>query len=185
MKYTALFRGINVGGKNIVKMNDLKELLLGLELKDVRTYLQSGNAVFESSLDEAPLREKIQAGFLSRFGFESCVIIRSLEEMRQLTANLPFTAEEITKAEAADPLVEHLYVYFLNDPPEKSKLDLLSGGLEGPDKVVAGPRELYLLTHQSIRKSKLAIRMAKTFDTATVRNWKSVSNLYEMLTDLN
>ena len=71
MKYVVLFRGINVGGKNIVKMNDLKQLLLDLELKNVQTYVQSGNAVLDSDLDETSLQNKICDGFVKRFGFES------------------------------------------------------------------------------------------------------------------
>ena len=75
MKYAALFRGINVGGKNIVKMADLRQLLWDLGLGKVQTYLQSGNAVFESALEEITLRDKIQDGFAERFGFESIVLI--------------------------------------------------------------------------------------------------------------
>ena len=68
MKYVALFRGINVGGKNIVKMADLRQLLLDLGLSKVKTYIQSGNAFFETPLSEDDLLEKIRTGFSGRFG---------------------------------------------------------------------------------------------------------------------
>ncbi|ADY55487.1 protein of unknown function DUF1697 [Syntrophobotulus glycolicus DSM 8271] len=180
-KYAVLFRGINAGGKNIVKMNDLKQFLLGLELQNVQTYIQSGNAVLESDLDETALQDKIHDGFIGRFGFESGVIIRNIEEMRALIGQLPFTRDEIAAAEAADSQVEHLYVYFLDSPPEQIRIDLICEGDDGPDRLSAGKRELYLLCHQSVRKSKLAVRMSKTFDMATGRNWKSVCKLYQMM----
>lgn len=184
MKYVALFRGINVGGKNVVKMNDLKQLLLDLGLQNVQTYAQSGNAVLESGLDEPSLNDKIYTGFVKRFGLESGVILRNIDEMQYLIAQLPFTSNEMAAAETADPQVEHLYVCFLNNPPEKSQIDLVGKEYIGSDKLRIGKRELYLLCHQSIRKSKLAVRMSKTFHMATVRNWRSVCSLYDMLTEL-
>lgn len=170
MKYVVLFRGINVGGKNIVKMNDLKQLLLDLELKNVQTYVQSGNAVLEFDLDETALQNKIHDGFVIRFGFESGVIIRNIDEMQYLIAQLPFSPDAMTAAETADPQVEHLYVYFLDSLPEQAKLDAICRKFAVSDTLRTGKRELYLLCHQSIRKSKLAGYMSKAFNTATVRN---------------
>ncbi|MFT3983824.1 MAG: DUF1697 domain-containing protein [Lachnospiraceae bacterium] len=184
MKYAVLFRGINVGGKNIVRMNDLKQLLLDLELENIQTYVQSGNAILEADLDEATLQDKIYDGFIKRFGFESGVIIRNIDEMQALIARLPFEPEEIAAAEKADPQVAHLYVYFLDKPPKQDQIDLICEGYDGPDQLRAGKREFYLLCHQSIRKAKLGVRMSKTFHSATVRNWKSICNLYDLLTNL-
>jgi len=184
MEYVVLFRGINVGGKNIVKMNDLKQLLLDLKLKNVQTYVQSGNAVLDSDLDEASLQNKICDGFVKRFGFESGVIIRNMDEIQYLIAQFPFSQDEITAAETADPQVEHLYIYFLDSLPEQSQIEAVCRKYVGSDTLRAGKRECYLLCYQSIRKSKLADYMSKAFNTATVRNWKSVCNLYDMMADI-
>ena len=184
MKYAVLFRGINVGGKNIVKRNDLKQFLLDLELKNVQTYIQSGNAVLESDLDETALQNKIHDGFAKRFGFESGVIIRNRDEIQCLIAQFPFSPDERTAAETADPQVEHLYVYFFDSLPEQSKLDAICRKDVGLDTLRAGKRECYLLCWQSIRKSKLAGYMSREFTTATVRNWRSVCNLYGMMADI-
>ncbi len=184
MKYTAFFRGLNVGGKNIVKMNNLKQLLSNLGLYQIQTYLQSGNAVFESHLEETALREKIYTGFAERFGFESNVIIRNADELRVIIEQLPFSSQEIAAAEAADPQAEHLYVYFLERSPEQAQMDFIHQKYEDTDQVRVGKRELYLLCRQSIRLSKTVVFLSKTFDTATVRNWKSVCNIYEMLKTL-
>ena len=131
MKYVALFRGINVGGKNIVKMQNLKQLLLDLGFQQVNTYIQSGNVAFEAALEEAPLRDRIHTAFSECFGFESDVILRSMDELDTLVDRLPFSAEQIAKAEAADPQVEHLYVYFLANPPEIRRPRPVSGRGEG------------------------------------------------------
>jgi uncharacterized protein (DUF1697 family) len=71
MKYAVLFRGINVGGKNTVKMAELKQLLIDSGLFNVKTYIQSGNAVFETTLDEAALLRKIKDGFKPASDFET------------------------------------------------------------------------------------------------------------------
>ncbi|QAT50804.1 DUF1697 domain-containing protein [Caproiciproducens sp. NJN-50] len=184
MKYAALFRGINVGGKNLVKMDDLKRLFLDLGLSSVRTYIQSGNAVFETNLEEAALQKTIHAGFSERFRLKGDVIIRNIDEIKALIDSLPFSAAEIAAAEAADPQVEHLYVYFLDHPHEQVQIDSLCRENTGPDLLRMGIREGYLLCCQSIRKSKLALRAAREFDSATVRNWKTVVKLYDMLTAL-
>ena len=176
MKYAAFFRGINVGGKNIVKMADLKQLLVELGLKNVQTYIQSGNAVFETRLGEAALVEKIEAGFSERFGFDSNVIVRSEDELGAMVHNLPFSANEKSTAQNADPQVEHLYVYFLDEPRQAAF---------GSDRMQPGQRELYVLLRRSIRQSKLAACLSKVFHTATVRNWKTVSKLYGLMTDIS
>lgn len=181
MKYAVLFRGINVGGRNIVKMNDLKQLLLDLGLTKVETYIQSGNAIFETMLDETCLREAIHTAFVKQYRFACNIIIRSIEEIRTLVDQLPITTEEIAAAEVTDPKVEHLYVYFLDCSPEQTKIDAIRKEYIGPDFLRTGKREIYLLCHQSIRNSKLAIGTAKVFDSATARNWKTVKKIYEML----
>lgn len=184
MKYAVLFRGLNVGGKNIVKMEDLRKLLLDLGLSGVKTYIQSGNAVFESGLDETALCDAVRDGFARRFGFTSDVLLRSMDELRILIDRLPVTEAELLAAEAADPNAEHLYVYFLEHPPERAQLDNLCSECADADRLTAGQRELYLLCYQSIRKSKLAARASRIFGSATVRNWKTILKLYEMMAAL-
>ncbi len=183
MRYAVLLKGINVGGKNTVRMDDLKQLLLDLGLCKVKTYIQSGNAVFETALDEAVLREAIKTGFIDRFGFESDVLIRSEDEMRLLIEQLPITAPEIAAAQAADPQAQHLYVYFLDHTPEQTQIGAICRECAGEDILRTGKRELYLLCRQSIRGSKLAARIAKVFDSTAARNWRTVNQLYDMMRD--
>ncbi|MEA4919979.1 MAG: DUF1697 domain-containing protein [Clostridiaceae bacterium] len=184
MVYAVLFRGINVGGKNAVKMNDLKQVLLDLNLHKVKTYIQSGNAVFESDLDEASLQEEICGSFLKQFGFSCKIIIRNIDEIHALIQQLPFTPDEISSAEEADPDVEHLYAYFLDDTPQQVQIDAICQELDGQDILGTGKRELYLLCRGSIRKSKTAAKISKLFDSSTSRNWSTVCHLYDMMYNL-
>ena len=77
MRYLALLRGINVGGKDSVKMAELKKLFEDLGFTDVKTYTQSSNAVFEASSGPDAITAQIRAGFKAAFGFDSAVILRT------------------------------------------------------------------------------------------------------------
>ncbi len=183
MIYTVLLRGINVGGKNVVKMADLERLLINLGFLEVKTYIQSGNAIFEADLDEATVTGKIKSGFFECFGFESNALVRNIHEMQSVLEQLPFTDSEIVQAEAVNPETEHLYVYFLDESPEQVLIDAIYGNYSGADKLRAGNQELYFLCQQSIRNSKLAASVSKKFPSATARNWKTVKKLNGMMTD--
>lgn len=153
-------------------------------MRNAQTYIQSGNVVFETDLEETSLQNTIYAGFSRRFGFESGVMMRNIHKIKALIDHLPFSAAEISAAETADPQVEHLYVCFWDHPPEQARVDGLCREYTAANLLRMGIREGYLLCHQSIHKSELAIRAAKEFDSAIVRNWKTVGKLYDMLSAL-
>lgn len=77
--YIALLRGINVGGKNIIKMNDLKKVFESIGLNEVQTYIQSGNVLFKSSEENELLLKKIEHEIEKVFGFSVTVIIKIRE----------------------------------------------------------------------------------------------------------
>ena len=181
MRYALLFRGLNVGAAHRVPMADLKALLGSLGLGGVQTYLQSGNAVAESALPEAELCARVRDAFPTRFGFPCDVIARNAQQMKALVEGLPFSAEALAAAEAADPQAEHLYVYFLDATPDAGAPETLLKGGEPGDAVITGERELYLLCLRSIRLSKTAIRIGRAFPRATARNWRTVESLRRML----
>src|SRR5690349_13792847 len=101
--YIALFRGINVGGKNILPMKELVAILEDLGCLRVKTYIQSGNAAFDSKeRDAARLSEKIRARIKERRGFEPFVLLIDLEKIERAIAANPFPEGE------ADPKTLHL-----------------------------------------------------------------------------
>lgn len=181
MQYVALFRGINVGGMNAVKMDELKKLFEELGFPDVRSYIQSGNILFSSDLGKEEIHEVLMTEFARHFGFEAGIHLRSRDELAQTVEGLPFTEEEIKAAEAADPNVTHLYVYFLDQPIGPEQLDVIRMEYAGPDEIATDHSEIYLLTHQGMRQSRMPSRIVKTFTASTARNWSTTIRLLEMM----
>lgn len=117
MKYAAFLRGINVGGNKKVPMAYLKKCLEKLGFKNVKTLLNSGNVVFETSKTKPEvLRKNIEAQIEKTFGFPSSTIIRSLEELQKLIDSDPFKGMKVTPA-------TRLYITFLSEKP-KTKLKI-------------------------------------------------------------
>lgn len=181
MKYVAFFRGINVGGKNIVKMAELKKLFSELGFQGVQTYIQSGNVVFETEDDAVRARRKIEEGFSSAFGFACAVTLRTAGELAAMADALPFDRREIEEAEAANPAVEHLYVYLLDGTDVREQFDELVRAYAGQDRMELRANEIDLLCRESIRTSKLAAALGRLKTPVTARNWKTICKLREMM----
>jgi uncharacterized protein (DUF1697 family) len=172
--YIALFRGINVGGKNRLPMKDLVAALEDLGCQDVVTYIQSGNAVFQNEeQDAALLSEKIGAAIKERHSFKPRVLLLASEEMERAMRYNPFPEAE------SEPKALHLY--FLAAPPERPDLDALEG-IEGDrERFVLGDGVLYLHTPDGIGRSKLAANIEKLLGVpVTARNWRTVRKVMEM-----
>ncbi len=182
MQYVVFFRGINVGGKNIVKMADLAQLFAKMGFTEVKTYIQSGNVIFASDEKDKPaLIRLITDAFASRFGFESAVILRSGIEIANVLASLPFTAAEIESAGRETPGVEHSYIYLSNGSIDGQRVEALCSGYCGKDKLHIAESEIYLLCHQSIRDSKLAAMLTKLPQPLTCRNMKTMERIHAMM----
>jgi uncharacterized protein (DUF1697 family) len=177
--YIALLRGINVGGKNIIKMVDLKRVFESIGFCEVKTYIQSGNVLFKSNGVEELLRKRIQQEIEAVFGFSVPVILRTFEELKSIISNCPFSKEEITQAESLSE-VESLYVGILSHAPLKEKKELLNVYKNESDDYRIVGREIFLLFNNSIRNSKLANNLNKLDVEVTVRNWKTINKLAEL-----
>lgn len=179
--YIAFLRGINVGGKNIVKMAALKQLFENQGVCQVETYIQSGNVLFQSAEQEDPLREKLEQAFEATFGFSVPLVLRTAEELAQLFARCPFSPEIVAAAEAeAGSGVECLYVALLPSTPAPEHMAWLDPYINSGDRCQIIGRDVYLLFHHSIRQSKLAGNLHKLHASATVRNWNTLSRLSEL-----
>ena len=177
--YVALLRGINVGGKNKIKMADLKAAFEELGFSGVQTYIQSGNVLFESNEGEEALVKRIENKLEDAFGFPIPVILRTSVELEQLIAGCPFSEEEVREAEAASD-AESLYVGLLTQPPAQERIESLSAYKSQTDKFSLIGRDVYLLFHDSIRNSKLAANRHKLKIPLTTRNWKTLNKLVQM-----
>lgn len=175
--YIALLRGINVGGKNIIRMSDLKAVFENMGLCEVQTYIQSGNVLFKSNEPEDPLRKKIEYNIEKSFGFSVTVVLRTAWDLEQIVHNCPFTEEEISEAEASSE-GESLYVSLMIHEPTQENIELLNFYNSENDVYKLRGRELFLLYYKSIRNSKLANHIQKLAVPATTRNWKTLNKLH-------
>lgn len=175
--YAALLRGINVGGSRKVPMADLRTLLADLGLGDVRTYLQSGQAVFSSGHgDEESLAGEIARAIEKRFGFGVDVIVRDHAYLRAIADACPFPAADL------EPKQLHVTYFSASVTPDRfAEIDQKA---YLPEEFRLGDRALYLYAPDGLGRSKLAEHLSKPRITkgvfATSRNWNTVVKLVEM-----
>lgn len=174
--YIALLRGINVGGKNIIKMADLKRVFEVMGLSEVKTYIQSGNVLFKSNAEEEPLRKKIEHEIEVAFGFSISVVLRTAAELEWIIRNCPFSEEAISEAKSSSE-GESLYVSLLIYSPSEEKIERMNNYRSENDDYRIEGREVFLLFRHSIGKSKLANNLHKLDVPATVRNWNTINKL--------
>lgn len=174
--YIALLRGINVGGKNIIKMADLKKAFEDLGLNEVKTYIQSGNVLFKSDEEEETLRKKIEHKIETTFEMCIHVVLRTAEEFESIIKSCPFTEEEIQLAQSTS-VGESLYVALLTQEPLQERVEKLLTYKNLKEQCEIKGREVFLLFHESILKSKLANNLQKLEIPSTVRNWKTINKL--------
>lgn len=172
--YVALFRGINVGGRGALPMKELVAVLEELGARRVRTYIQSGNAVFESAeKNVARLSGKISAEIMRRRGFEPHIQILAPEVLANAIAENPFP-EAVN-----DPGALHLG--FLAAPPENPDLKKLAGLASESERFQLRGSVFYLHAPEGVGRSKLAARSEKLLGVSmTDRNWRTVCKVMEM-----
>lgn len=176
--WIALLRGMNVGGKNKMKMTELKQTLEAGGLINVETYIQSGNIIFESAQREETLRTRIENELERALGISTAAILRTAGEMEQLTQNCPFSEAAIARAKLLNSEGESFYVGLLASAPLQKESEYLNQlKAEGEELQIRG-REIYLLLQHSIRRSRLAGSMQKLDAPGTVRNWKTINKLH-------
>lgn len=175
--YIALLRGINVGGKNIIKMVDLRRVFETMGLCEVQTYIQSGNVLFKSKVEEETLRKMIEHEIEATFGFFVSVILRTVEDLEGIISNCPFSAEEILEAESSSE-GEGLYVSLMMNAPTQEKIERLNVYRNENEEYKIKGRDVFLLCHNSIRNSKIANNLQKLDVPTTSRNWKTINKLF-------
>jgi uncharacterized protein (DUF1697 family) len=175
--YAALLRGINVGGSRKVPMADLRTLLTGLGHEDVRTYLQSGQAVFASGHgDEESLAAEIRHAVEKHFGFGVDVIVRDHAYLKAVADACPFPA--------ADLEPKQLHVTYFSAPVTPERFAEIDESAYLPEEFRLGDRALYLYAPNGLGRSKLAEHLSKPRINkgviATTRNWNTVVKLVEL-----
>ncbi len=175
MKYAAFLRGINVGGKNKIKMETLREILAALDFQIVKTYINSGNVIFETDeTADKELAAKIETAIETEFALKIKVIVRTISEIENIIANNPFAGQFENDKD--------LHVFFLDEelPPEKREL-LLSNNNENEMFAVRN-REIFCLLRVGVLDSLMGkdYICKKLKVLATARNWRTVNKITEL-----
>lgn len=173
--YISLLRGINVSGQKKVKMAELSALYETLGLGSGKTYVQSGNVVFQSDQSPADLSDKIHAAIEKQFGFSVEVLVRTLDDWRALVERSPFAGD-------GDKDPKYLHVTLLAQSPDKQALAELDVPQAGADEYRIAGQVVYLHCPNGYGRTKLNNNFweKKLKVGATTRNWNTVNKLLEL-----
>jgi len=175
MKYAAFLRGINVGGKNKIKMETLREICSALGFENVETYINSGNVIFETKkTDDKKLAAKIEKAIEKEFELNIKVIVRTIDEIKNIVENNPFAGEFENDKD--------VHVFFLEEemPAEKREM-LLSNNTEN-ERYAVQNREIFSHLRAGVLDSLIGKDyIAKKLKvSATARNWRTVNKIKEL-----
>lgn len=171
--YISMLRGINVSGQKKINMKELKALYENAGYKNVQTYIQSGNVVFQSSKKSTIAIAKEQEQMIAQqYGFDVSVIVITPDELEKVITANPFIKE---------PGFEEgkMYVCFLADKPDPEKMDKIKDLQYNEDRFIIDGKTIYLFIPGGFGNTKLNNNFfeAKLKLTATTRNWNTVNKL--------
>jgi len=171
--YIALLRGINVGGHKKVPMAELRELLTKSGLENVKTYIQSGNVIFQSSqVDVQSIKAKIQKVTFNTFGFEVSVLVLTREHLKRIFDACPFSEEKKPMS----------YFTMLSNTPSKELVKIASEKVyEGEEYYIINDC-IYFFCEKGYGKAKFNMSLfeRKLKVVATARNYRTMTKLLEM-----
>ncbi len=174
--YIALLRGINVSGKNKILMKDLQSVLERINLGAVRTYIQSGNIVFESEQNpRQKLSELISNAIYDEFEYDVAVLV--------------YERSELTKIVNSNPWLQHqenedkfFHVSFLNDFPDKENFEEVVAKKSEKEDIAFDNKVVFLYCPDGYGRTKLtnSFLEKKLKTKATTRNWNTINKLLAM-----
>lgn len=170
-RYVVLLRAVNLGPVNKLPMAELRRVCIEAGGGDVQTYIQSGNVVLSSTLDEPSLKATLEAAIAAESGLATDVIIRTAAEMARVVDLLPYPD--------ADPT--HLHVGFAAAPPSAEAQAAIAAIDLAPEEVTVVGRDIYLYLPNGTGRSKVPGQMGRRLgQPVTVRNWRTVTTLRAM-----
>jgi len=175
--YIALLRGINVGGKNIIKMEQLKQVFDDMGFSDVKTYIQSGNVIFRTAKsDKLKLTDRIENQLQKNFSAEIKTLVLTADDLAETVENAP-------ESFGIAPEKFRYDVWFLLPPAMVN--DVLSNLRlrEGVDFLQAGKNVIYTsrLTSQIGKSYFSKIMQTPIYKSLTIRNWNTTTKLLELI----
>jgi uncharacterized protein (DUF1697 family) len=163
--FIAFLRAINVGGTGMLAMKELSSLCSDLGFQNVRTYIQSGNLIFESALVEKAVKAKLEEALAKRMGKRVDVAVRTPGELQAIVKDNPFS----------DAIPAKVLVFFL--PTQVANTVLENVVAPGGEQVRLGKREIYVYYPDGMGRSKLKLPFG---GQATARNINTVTTLVAM-----
>lgn len=174
--YIALLRGINVSGHKKILMADLRKLMEEMNFKNIQTYIQSGNIIFDFEPTNVDLLSTLITNKIKlHYGFEVPTIVKTPLEIEAVIKKNPFYKKLTTEA-------HKIYVVFLSEIPEENTLQNINPANYLPDEFIIDKNIIYLSSVLGAGKSKLSINLFenKLKVNATARNWRTVNKLLEL-----
>ena len=171
--YISILRGINVSGKNMIKMDALKAMYIGMGFHNVTTYIQSGNVVFQSEQSDADAIGQLITDELSKkFELNVPVLIREYSEFKRILLSNPFI-----DGEGGD--ISKLHITFLSELPEDNKVQSILNGFYQPDEFYINGKSVYLSCPNGYGNTKLSNSFFenKLKVKATTRNLRTILEL--------
>jgi len=167
--YLGLLRGVNVGGNNRLPMSELRSLFVSLGFENVRTLIQSGNVIFQSS--QVPMSSSLESAIAERFGISTDVVLRTASDLEVVVHDNPFPTGDAAR----------VYVGFMAGRPSTSVVSALDELRVGADEFVVSGTEIYLYLSTGMGQSKLPSHLTRRIKIPiTMRNWNTVKELAEL-----
>jgi len=183
-RYLALLRGINVSGKNSIKMEDLRNRLQQAGFTRVQTLIQSGNIVFEHTETSAvAIRDAVAKLITDAYGYVITVLVVTGKELAAAVAGNPFCSD----AQPEPSGFKKLHVTFLSETPAEEHMEKLRQSPIGNDRIELTGNVLYFQLETKTSDSKLsnALVESKLKVKATTRNWNTTLKLLELMESYN
>jgi len=177
--YLALLRAINVGGKNILKMDELKRIFEKMLFSNVKTYIQTGNVLFVTNKeDEIRLAKKIEKTLLDETNNEIMVLILTFSDIKDIIRDIPKEFDENNEKYKYD-------VLFLIDPLKPKDIMNNIKIIDGEDKIYEGKKALYVKRGVKRLTGSYIEKALKISENITVRNLKITKELYKLMLERN
>jgi uncharacterized protein (DUF1697 family) len=174
MRYIALLRGVNVGGKTIVKMERFRDLLAANGFANVKTYIQSGNAIFDHDSNDANEIEMLVEAIIEREFFKTPVIARTFTEFRSILDENPFKNERFEE--------KLFHIAFLKTAPDNAQSELMESKSNAGETYAVRGREVYCFLREGVADSVLGKKFIdnKLKIPSTARNMRTIGKIIEL-----
>ena len=175
-QFVALLRGINVGGKNLIRMSDLKACFEEQGFGAVATYIQSGNVLFTSEELGQRLASRIEKALATRFSYGARIVLLSRRQLAQVIARAP-------AGFGAQPAKYRYDVIFLKDPLRATTAIKSVLTRPGVDEAIAGPGALYFsrLIAKASQSQLARVVSLPIYQQMTIRNWNTTTKLLRLI----